>query len=146
MTEVVLATDGSGLPSLCMQQLQLRAQVQQLLPGAPSPVPPPPPSPPAPSAGPHRAQTREAHTAAAGARSVLPCRGPRHGLRGAKHRVQFQQKLVPLHGDQSTSGPRPAGHVPISKSTGLVVAVPRVGLQQEGSRPRIRGWTTDLDS
>ena len=61
-----------------------------------------------------------------------------------KHRVPFQQKLV--HGDQSTSGPRPAGHVPISKSTGLVVAVLRVGLQQEGARPRIRGWTTDLDS
>ena len=64
--------------------------------------------------------------------------------RPGKHRVPFQQKLV--HGDQSTSGPRPAGHVPISKSTGLVVAVPRVGLQQEGARPRIRGWTTDLDS
>ena len=65
-------------------------------------------------------------------------------LQSGKHRVPFQQKLV--HGDQSTSGPRPAGHVPISKSTGLVVAVLRVGLQQEGARPRIRGWTTDLDS
>jgi hypothetical protein len=47
------------------------------------------------------------------------------GTAAGKHRVPFQQKLV--HGDQSTSGPRPAGHVPISKSTGLVVAVLRVG-------------------
>lgn len=68
----------------------------------------------------------------------------RSEFKPGKHRVPFQQKLV--HGDQSTSGPRPAGHVPISKSTGLVVAVLRVGLQQEGARPRIRGWTTDLDS
>jgi hypothetical protein len=70
----------------------------------------------------------------------------RRAQRAGKHRVPFQQKLV--HEDQSTSGPRPAGHVPIqrSKSTGLVVAVLRVGLQQEGARPRISGWTTDFDS